>query len=283
MTVYLEYAIVQNLLFDSALLTLALSAAKCRCKGWRVALSACVGTAFALLFPFFVLPEFLKAILKMAVGFLLCLLACSRIKTKREWKRFLVCTALFFTLTFAFGGAILGITGAFMPTVSKDNSYEVDGLSPFLVTALFSLLCFCAAFLIKALYTKREMRRFVYSCRLFCGKKRINIEGFFDSGNLAKKEGLPVCFVTPDIFFDLAGGYVLSMEEGGQICDEMQIHTLSGRKKLPVCKGEIECESKAGQKQKRQVYFASSPNMIAREYKLLINADLFKEQEDEVY
>ena len=108
-------------------------------------------------------------------------------------------------------------------------------------------------------------------------------EGFFDSGNLAKKEGLPVCFVTPDIFFDLVGEYVLSTKERGQVCDKMQIHTLSGRKNLPVCKGEIECEGKGGEKRKRLVYFASSPNMIAREYKLLINADLFKEQKDEVY
>ena len=35
--------------------------------------------------------------------------------------------------------------------------------------------------------------------------KNIKVKGFYDSGNSAEKNGLPVCFVRPDICYDLWG------------------------------------------------------------------------------
>ena len=61
------------------------------------------------------------------------------------------------------------------------------------------------------------------------------------------------------------------MEKGaGQVCDEMIISTVSGAKKIQLYLGEIEMENI-----KKSVYFSPSPNMLSKEYKILINARIF--------
>ncbi len=94
------------------------------------------------------------------------------------------------------------------------------------------------------------------------------MRGFYDSGNLATKKGLPVCFLSADIFYDLFGDTLV--EEGGEMLEELCISTLAGEKKLLLRRGEIELLG-----EKKQAYFACSGNMIAREYKIILHARMF--------
>ncbi|MBO7297421.1 MAG: sigma-E processing peptidase SpoIIGA, partial [Clostridia bacterium] len=43
MEIYIEYALIENFLYDLVLLTLAFKAARVKAKGWKLTLSAGIG------------------------------------------------------------------------------------------------------------------------------------------------------------------------------------------------------------------------------------------------
>jgi hypothetical protein len=120
------------------------------------------------------------------------------------------------------------------------------------------------------MYKKRTLHRFIYDCIITHKGKDFPIFGFYDSGNLVTKNGLPVCFLSPDVFYDIFGEEIFQ-KGTGQVCDEVAFTTLSGEKKLPVFCAELAIE-KNGQKCK--VYFAPSANMLKREYPLLLSGNV---------
>ena len=143
MEIYIEYALLENFLFDGVLLALALFASKTKIRLWRIAVSACVGAVFALLFPLLRLSAFLKTILKISVGFLLCILAFGRLKTKKEWGRCALSAVFFFCFSFGFGGALLGTYGQF-----QEGGIRAPSLFVFIG---FCMLVFASLLLIKKL------------------------------------------------------------------------------------------------------------------------------------
>ena len=97
---------------------------------------------------------------------------------------------------------------------------------------------------------------------------------------MAIKNDLPVCFVSPALMYDVFLEEIL--EKGrGQVCDEMEIHTLGGVKKLPLYKGELEIKTE-NDVIKKQVYFASSKNMLSREYSLLLPSVIFQGSDGQI-
>lgn len=270
MVVYIEYAIFQNAICDAALLYLTLAITKQNLVVWRIVLATAFGTAFAIFAPFLRLPNWAFHILKFAVGATMCLLAVQRIKTKKEWGRYALSLLFFFAVTFFFGGAILGIYGGFSLATTPEHGYIVQDASGLVVTFAFAVLCVLTILLVKTLYRKQSMHRFVYPCRLYFCEKSVVAQGFLDSGNLALHNQTPVCFLSPDCFFDLCGDGILQ-NAVGLVRDEMQIQTLTGKKKQSVYLGEIEVEIRKNKWTKFKAYFALSRNMIAREYKVLLN------------
>ena len=253
MTVYIEYAFLENFLFDGALLALALYAAKAPFSWARLLLSAFLGAAFALVFPLLRLPKLLLYFLKIAVGFLLPLLSYGRIKTKKEWGRYAFTAVFFLVITFAVGGALTALFAELFPNVPT-----------FAVVLGFCALAFAALILVKKFRQKRETNAFLYDCCIEYGNKSFWVRGFLDSGNTATKNCLPVCFLSPEYVYELYGDEIL--KGGGQVCDEMCISTLGGEKKLTLYKGSLTLKGK----EKQSVYFAPAANMITREYELLL-------------
>ena len=265
MVVYVEYAFLENFLFDGALLCLALVASKTPLRRWRIVFAAACGGFFALVYPFLLLPVWCGLTLKISVGFLLCLLAFGRVKTKNEWGRYALSSILFFSLTFAFGGALSAL----------QTALNLSALPQLVIVGGFCVLCVATSVLIVKMYQKRRLHAYIYPCKVRAnGKTRVD-HAYFDSGNLASKNGLPVCFVSADIFYELFGEEILFSR--GQVRDEMQITTMSGVKRTPLYKGEIEVRIGQGERVEKQVYFALGTNMIDREYKVLLNARIFGE------
>ena len=64
MEIYIEYAFLENFLYDGGLLALAFFASKEKVRWGRIGLSATLGGVFALLFPFLQLPVCVKNVLK---------------------------------------------------------------------------------------------------------------------------------------------------------------------------------------------------------------------------
>ncbi len=251
MTVYVEYALAENFAIDFGLLVASLQLLKMRPCFWRVCLASLFGAGFALIFPLLCLPMPVNYVWKTAVGALMCLIATERVKTKKEWGRYALNTLCFFFLTFAFAGLL---------------SYLPAWLSPpFVGLSLAGVVIMATAFC-KVVYKRRTLYRFLYECTLFYGEKQVTATGYLDSGNLAQKQGVPVCFVSPETLYALVGEAVLT---GNVVTEELAVSTVNGDKKYALYKGAIEFE-----KMKKEVYFTASVNMVTREYKILLPAGL---------
>ena len=266
MEIYIEYAFIENFLYDFALLALAYAAARVKTKWYKLALSACAGATFAVVFPLLKLPPALGTAVKIAVGGLLCTLAFGRLSTRKQWNKYLLTTLLFFAFGFGFGGTLLVVYGPL------STGEKVPSVWVFLG---FSGLTAVGIWLVKRLYTRRAVFCRVYPCTLCAGEKSVQAEGFYDSGNLAVKNNLPVCFISPALLYDLFGVRIL--KAGGQVCDEMQISTLIGEKTVALYTGKIEVKT-GGQTVCEDVYFAPSAHMIGREYTVLLNARLMERE-----
>ena len=271
MTVYIEYAFLQNFLLDGVLLWLSLQATKTPIKWAWLFFAALVGGIFAVLYPLLKLPNGLGTILKLSVGCLLCMLAFGKIKGKRAWKNYALFTALFFAFSFAFGGALLGMAQG-KTLKNMQNVFTPLG---------FALLTAIALFLIQKMYKKRALQRHIYDCKIISGEKSVMAQGFLDSGNAATKNGLPVCFLSPETVFELWGNEIIFGEKGrGQVCDEMQIVTMSGTRRVPLYKGGLEIKTERGTREIKEVYFALSANIISREYQILLHSRIFDQGEE---
>ncbi len=260
MEIYVEYAFVENFIFDAALLWLSLTAAKASYSRNSVFFSAALGAGFAIVYPLLRLPLPLAYLLKITVGFLLCATATTRLKTKKDMGRYAFTVAFFFGFSFAFGGALTGLLGDFFP---KKIPVGV-------VAAGFAILCAASLVFIRRLQQRKAVTQFLCDCRLRYGGAAVTAVGFLDSGNLAQKDGLPVCFISPDLFYELCGEIVL---QGKAADGQMEIRTLGGVKKLALYLGEMEFFS-TKQEPKRKVYFSVSSNIVSREYKIIVNARL---------
>ncbi len=267
MTVYIEYAFLENFLLDGVLLWLALVATKTPVRWGRLFFSALWGGVFAVIFPLLRLSEFLGGVLKISVGALLPLLSFGRIRTKKDWGRYAFNALFFFALTFAFGGALLGGRGSF-------SSEKFPQWGVFLGVVFLTAI---ALFLVEKTYEKKGLHRYIYPCVARFEEKKAAILGFLDSGNMATKNGVPVCFLSADIFYDLCGKEILfESKDGGQVCDEMAIATVTGERKIPLKKGFLEVKFPKNPRN-FEVYFALSTNMIGREYKVILNSCIGEE------
>ncbi len=262
MTVYIEYALIENFVYDYVLLRLSFFATREKAKRFKLAFSALIGAFFALVCPFITLPSILFLALKSGVGLLLCMLSFGRLKTKKEWGRYAFTALCFFFLTFGYGGAMSAFSGR-------------KRLPPQAVFFGFVCLSASAVFLIGKVYQKRSVHAFIYPCTLLFGEKRLSVDGYYDSGNRAQKNGAPICFVSPELIYELFGDEIL--KDGGTVRDEMQITTVIGVKSTPLYKGGILVETPRGKVLKEGVYFSPSGNMISREYKVLLNAEILGE------
>ncbi len=257
MVIYIEYALLENFFLDGILLFLTLISAKIPVKIWRIALSAAVGAIFAVIYPLLQLSTALYYLLKFTFGFFLCLIAVGRVKTKKEWGRYALGCIFFFSYSFAFGGALTALTDA--------TTQERAPVS--LVLGGFAVFTLIVLFLIRKIYQKRTEYRYIYDCILIIDKKSVKTLGFFDNGNAACKNGLPVCFVSPEIGFTLWGDAVLN---GKDYAEELEITTLGGKKKLPLYLGEVRVLID-GEYRRIQTYFAPSTNIVLREYQVILN------------
>ena len=270
MTVYIEYAILQNFLLDVVLLWLSCKGTKTPFRQGRWTIACLFGAMFAVVYPLLRLPAFLGTVLKISAGLLLCLLAFGRVKGKKEWGRYALFSTSFFSLSFLFGGALNSIA----------QGVSISAMRTAVTPLGFLTLSIFCSYLLKKLYKKRTVWQYVYECEIASGDKSAQARGFFDSGNTATKKGIPVCFVSPEIIFNLWGDTMLLQgEEVGQVCDEMCISTVSGEKKIRLYKGSLTIKEKPIRRIK-EVYFAPSVNILSKEYTMLLHSRIFDKGEE---
>ena len=259
MVVYIEYALIENFLLDGLLLYLAVFTAKNTVKFGRLALSAVVGAAGALAVPLLPVAAFWAYPIKCIGGAGLCFLANGK-------KRFLRVCGAFFAYSFAFAGAMF----AFLSFQAQAGGYFLSQSGVTFVVCLGVILTLICVACVKRLKKRRAIYRHIYACKIRYQNREIRVDGFLDSGNFANLKGQAVCFLAPDVAYDLFFDEFWD-KDGGQVQDELQISTLGGVKTLPAFLGVIEITTDEKTVVK-QVYLAISANILSKEYKLLLHS-----------
>ena len=263
MEIYIEYAFLENFLLDGVLLFLSLKATKSKIVWKRVVLSATLGGVFALIFPLLTLADGWRFVLKFSMGFLLSLLVVDRVKTKKEWGRYALTAFFFFAFSFGFGGVLLGVS----QRVSYADGFSTSRVPTWATLLAFALLTCITLWAVEKLYQRKRLYGFIYECRLTFRGNIVYANGFLDTGNRAEKDGLPVCFLSPELAYELFGELSLY----GVAESHTEIRTLGGKKRVSLYRGELQVYGAGVENSEKTVYFAVSSNMLSREYKVLLN------------
>ncbi len=111
--------------------------------------------------------------------------------------------------------------------------------------------------------------RFVYPCVVHYGEKKIKADGFLDSGNRASANGRPICFLTPDLAYELLGAVVLT--------EETTVLTVAGETRIRLFKAdklEIYCEKEPHIIE--NIYFSPSTKILRRDYKIVLGGSVLE-------
>ncbi len=269
MEIYVEYALIENFCVDLALLFLSRKISKLPIKKRWLFLGATLGAIFAVCYPFLALliGKNLVNLLKAVFPLLICRAGFGGQFSKNERGRYALNVISFYALSFAFAGGVYAVCGIFNIDYALGDGLFVGapvGLTFAVGVGIFTLIIE----LCKRVYRRRKQTRFIYPCELAFGDKRIKTDGFVDSGNVAKRDGRPVCFVSVEILFALFGEDLF-----GSVADEMAIATVAGGKKIKLffldeiriyCDGETNIISKP--------YCAVNSTLGTRDYQVLLGA-----------
>jgi uncharacterized membrane protein len=215
-----------------------------------------------VVFPLLKVHTAASYLLKFAVGILLCLIA----KKKNGGGRVATSAILFFIFSFALGGMLLAVYSVFSSErYTLEGGYLVEKVPTGFVVCGAVVFAAASVYLIKKLYRRSRLKRFIYPCKVVLGEREIKAAGFLDSGNRATAKGRPLCFLSPDLVYELLGEKSMT--------EETTILTVSGEKKVKIFLAdriEIYCGKKANIIE--GVYCAPSVHIRARDYKIILYA-----------
>ena len=235
MSVYIEYAILDNLSMDCLLLLLATSTLKLPTKWYRILLGGAVGSISSLL-----CVTLTGAILYVAkvLSLLLMCIATVGIGKKLLWCVF--STALY---TFLLGGAIIGVFNLSAQSFVGGVIYQSD----------VPLFCYFFAILLAVVLVKMLMAYIkdvknvlpnVFRCQIVLDGVH-NVNALYDSGNGATCNGLALCFVSKKFCDVFAKRMLCGQTQNVSIC------TVAGKCTVMATKGQVGLSG-----QRMDVYFA---------------------------
>ncbi len=182
MTVYFEYVLIDNFVIDYLLLKTTFEIVGKTFSKKRLIFCSLLGAILSLIFPLISI-EMIKIPLKICCGLFLTLIS-NAYNSKKEYY---VVTVIFFALTFALGGAIIGVYQIF----NIDYSHEISIALMFLPVYI---LLKGIVVVVKFLYRRKDVMRLVCKISLRLGEVEIEGKGFLDTGNGVFYNDRPVIF-----------------------------------------------------------------------------------------
>ena len=190
MTIYLEYAILDNMVINILLLWFVFRTIKQKTPKLRVFISALVGTAAALVMPLLTFGGVLALLIKLFVGAAMVFIVQSK-----SLARFTVFYLLFLVYTFAFGGAMYGIMSMW-----GIESLSVGG---FLVIGLvaYKLLSTC----IKFLNLRHSVNNYLRDIVIHYKDEKFRVTSYLDTGNrlVDPETRAPVVIISLSLFLKM--------------------------------------------------------------------------------
>ena len=199
MAVYIEYAIIDNLVINYLLIKTATRSALVKTSFLRLFLSAVVGTAVAVILPLFSLDNKYLILVKLTLCLLMVLLAGKYLTVKK----YLFTCLLFILFTVLCGGFIIALFNLAMIDYESYFLSSYDSLVPVGVTVfLIYLVSKSVISIVTKLLKERNMRPFLRECVLIIDKKKFTVKGFIDSGNglYDNRSGLPIIVCSNALF-----------------------------------------------------------------------------------
>ncbi len=270
MVVYWEYAFLENFILDGLLLYLALKCARVKCYFLNLLLAAGIGAAEAVVFPLLTLPVWAAYLVKIAGGIIISLLAVR----KAKWKSYVIVTAAFFLMTFAFGGLLVAAYSFFGAEYTEGNGFLVERAPVALVLGLAGVFAVFVVLSAKCFYRYRRIKRNLFSCTLTAGGKSVHVAGFADSGNLLSFRDRPVSVISAVAALALFHG---NAKEVGR----MTVNTVNGSREAPVFECDLEI-SLARKKIVKRGALVTVGNIQSKEYKLILHTANLEEKDETV-
>ena len=257
MQVYIEYVIANNLLINALILVLTLRFLHYKISKSAVFTSSALGTVFAVFLPIYGILNIF--IFKFALSLVMILIVLG----KCSFKKYLRACAIFYALTFALGGATVGLASLF--------SYELKDVSssliPFYVAVAGFSMILGQKLINKYIVLARRKSRYEDTVILSANGKEITCKAYYDSGNRLYYKNKPTIIVDESIALQLYGQNGLNSLE-----NYTQIDTVIGKKNIKVF--PLDYLQEEGKKDKVYGVMAGVSEKIQGQYKVVLHCDL---------
>ena len=179
MTIYVEYALIDNLVINSLLLFLVNKIMRFDSPKWKIFISSLFGTICSLLTP--LLPLIIVNIIKILLAILMPLIIIS----KPTCKKIIISSLLFLAFTFIFIGFCIAISYTFnIAFVKGENNQLIYNFPVGLALLLCSFIFFLLKQIISYFLKRKHISLFTYKIELINDGIKISTTGFLDTGNL---------------------------------------------------------------------------------------------------
>lgn len=229
MSVYIEYAIIDNLIIDYLLLKSTFYIIKQKVKILRIILTAVLGTVTAILLPLTGLNALLNFFIKILLAFVMIFLAGEY----KSIRAYFLALSVFLALTFVSGGAVIAMLYALnLDFVFKNASISYKAEIPLsaiiLIAVIITKICVKIA---HSVYKKKNIFPFIRKTEIIVKGKPFSMTGFIDSGNrlFDKKTGSPIIIISEKTFKKLNMMFYVGKPYG-----KLDFSTVSGDGQMPV-------------------------------------------------
>lgn len=205
MEVYIEFAIVDNLVIDYLLLYISCYTSKVRSNRLRLFIGSAVGTIFAICLTILDLSFISNLVLKFIIPFpmIICVFGIKELfgKNINNLRKILLFYFIFLAYTFLMGGLILAVFYILSIRLNSFIYLSYTSLVPVgVIVAVIAIYIKSVILITRKLDKSRTVKNFLYDISFNYAGTMYNLTVFLDSGNFLKdtKTNLPVVIVSRD-------------------------------------------------------------------------------------
>jgi len=237
MTIYIENAIIDNMVINSLLLYFVFKTIKQKPNKWLILASALVGTGFALVMPLLTFQGVLAIFVRLFIGALMVFIV-----QNKSVKRFVLFYLIFLAYTFAFGGAVFGILFMLTDTAGGLQFFMYNSsVSVGLLIGVVVGMALLMKLLIKFLNVRHSISGNLRDVVIHHRGEKYKILSYMDTGNRLQdpESGAPVVVISLSLFLkmfpDISADRILLnklSEEGIEDGRYINFSTVAGKSKM---------------------------------------------------
>lgn len=236
MEIYIEFAIIDNLVIDYVLLYLTCISARIRARRISLFLGSMIGTILAIILPIFDLHKIISFALKLLIPVVM-IFVTFKVKNARK---FFVLYGLLLTYTFVMGGTAIGIILLLSGRMIDSINLSYDSILPVGIVILTIIVYSRAVVWLVNYITKRKtIQNFLYDIEFVHDGKPYKVTAYLDSGNLLTdtKTKLPIIIISKNSL-NLVLKNARKIEYSTISCEKKQMEIFSPEGIRVFCHGD---------------------------------------------